>query len=177
MLFDKLLSTSNRPLSPRDFFIVQDYVLVKNSEDRPWFFTYNHDVSHVRFPCVCIETRTQRHNDICTDPFAVSLPARCAREGRLHEDERQEAGYGRCPTRRRQGSDLDVALERGFQRHGPSRFVFCPSSQVSSTSPSSFSHPADSLRLFSTRCEFACRNDVCASYVCERHERRTRQGG
>ena len=73
------LSTSNRPLSPRDFFIVQDYVLVKNSEERPWFFTYNHDISHVRFPCVCIENRTLRHNDECTDPFAVSSSPACQR--------------------------------------------------------------------------------------------------
>ena len=130
------LSTSDRPLSPRDFFIVQDYVLVKKNQDRPWFFTYNHDISHVRFPCACIEIRIQQHNDIYTDP-SLSLPARRAREGRFHEDGRKEAGYGRCPTRRRQyGSELDVALEYGFQRHGPSRFVvsliaselhFCPS--------------------------------------------------
>ena len=37
-----------RPLSPRDVFIVQDYVLKKKGKENSWFFTLNHDVSHVR---------------------------------------------------------------------------------------------------------------------------------
>ena len=32
------------PLSNRDFFIVQDYVLKAD-----WFFTYNHEISHPYF--------------------------------------------------------------------------------------------------------------------------------
>ena len=44
---------TGRPLSPRDIFIVQDYVLMQGGTQNAWFYTYNEDLDHVRlFVCL-----------------------------------------------------------------------------------------------------------------------------
>ena len=40
------LSPFPRPITDRDIFIVQDYVLV---DEGKWFYTYNHDIDHPYF--------------------------------------------------------------------------------------------------------------------------------
>ena len=87
---------AHRPFSSRDLLVVQDYVLLADAEGKPWFYTLNHDVSHVSCISLCLCA--------CKPHMLTTSTAVCRAKRWLHEDEREDAG-SHCTSDGGQGAE------------------------------------------------------------------------